>query len=117
MVKTLEEVQCRWIVRLNKGIGMKITDEEGKEIPLVIEKGEIRQIGGAYYRGEQKVNVASLWKEGCREPLWIMGIMGNLPTGDLLGLYQERMKIEQPFKDSKSLLIIEKIMSNHKESS
>jgi hypothetical protein len=90
------------------GSGVKFVDEEGEEeIPLVVEKGEKRNVEGAYYRGETKANVAGVWREGCREPL----VMGNLPSDELVDVYEERMKIKQTFKDSKSLLDVQKVMS------
>jgi hypothetical protein len=104
----LEEAECKWVVRLNTKSGVKFSDEEGEEIPLWVEKGEKRNLRGVYYRGETKANVAGVWREGFREPLWIMG---NLPPEELVEVYEERMKIEQTFKDSKSLLDLEKVMS------
>jgi len=96
------------VVRLNKGSGAKFTDQEGEEAPLQLEKGQREQIEGIYYRGEVKVNVGAMWLEGHKEPLWVMG---NLPAGRLVEVYRERMNIEQTFKDSKSLLNIEKVMN------
>src|SRR3954453_11258757 len=107
-LKALEEAECKWAVRLNAKSGVKFFDEEGEEVPLLLEKGEKRNLRGVYYRGETKVNVASVWRKGCREPLWVMG---NLPPDELVEVYEERMKIEQTFKDSKSLLDLEKVMS------
>jgi hypothetical protein len=111
-LETLEEARCEWVVRLNTKSGVKITDEpQGEEIPLLIEKGEKREIKGAYYRGEVKVNVAGIWLKDQKEPLWVMG---SLEPDELLEVYKKRMKIEQTFKDSKSLLNIEKVMSKRR---
>jgi Transposase DDE domain len=107
-LKTLDEAGCRWVVRLNTKSGVKLEDEEGEEVPLLVGKGEREEIEGVYYRGQVKVNVAALWREGQKEPLWVMG---NLPTERLVEVYAQRMKIEQSFKDTKSLLNIEKVMS------
>jgi len=38
-------------------------------------------------------------------------VMGSLPPERLVEVYAKRMKIEQTFKDAKSLLNIEKVMS------
>jgi uracil-DNA glycosylase len=55
------------------------------------------------------VNVAGVWREGHKEPLWVMG---SLPPEELLRAYdEERMKLEQSFKDTKSLLNLEKVMN------
>jgi transposase len=96
------------VVRLNTKSGVKFVDEEGEEIPLVVEKGEKRNVEDAYYRGETKANVADIRREGCGEPLWVMG---NLSPDELLEVYEERMKIERTFEDSKSLLDVQKAMS------
>ena len=113
----LSESGCSWVVRLNKGSRVKFTDEEGEEIPLSVEKGNVekgekREVEGVYYRGRTKVNVAGVWPEGCKEPLWVMG---NLPTRELIEVYELRMKIEQTFKDAKSLLGMEKAMNKKRE--
>lgn len=110
-LETLEEARCKWVVRLNTKSGVKITDEQGEEFPLLIEKGEKRQIKGAYYRGELKVNVGGIWLKDRKEPLWVMG---NLKPDELLEVYEKRMKIEQTFRDSKSLLNLEKVMSKRR---
>jgi len=101
-LEALEEAGCEWVVGLNTKSGVKITDEfEGEEIPLAIEKGEKRQMEGVYYRGRVKVNVSGIWPKDQREPLWVMG---SLKPDRLVEVYyEERMKIEQTFKDSKSL--------------
>lgn len=100
---TLSQAGCSWVIRLNKASGVKFTDEQGEKRPLVVEKGERREIEGVYYRGQTKVNVAGLWRKGCKEPLWVMG---NLAPQRLIEVYEQRMKIEQTFKDAKSLLDI-----------
>ena len=107
-LESLEEAGLEWVVRLNTKSGVKITDERGEEIPLVIEKGEKRRMEGAYYRGLVKVNVSGVWPKDQREPLWVMG---SLKPDRLVEVYEERMKIEQTFKDSKGLLDMEKVMN------
>lgn len=37
--------------------------------------------------------------------------MGNLPPGELLGVYRQRMKIEEAFRDLKGYLRMEGVMS------
>lgn len=110
-LETMNEAGLLYVVRLNTKSRVKLKDEEGEEIPLAAalsDKGEKLSIRGAYYRGEVKVNVAGVWLPGHKEPLWVMG---NLPPEELLETYQKRMKIEQSFKDAKSLLNVEKVMS------
>jgi hypothetical protein len=107
-LQTMDEANLGYAVRLNEASGVKVEDQYGEEITLVLDKGERRCIEGAYYRGEVELNVAGVWHEGHREPLWVMG---NLPPEELLETYEQRMKIEQTFKDAKSLLNIEKVMN------
>ena len=42
-------------------------------------------------------------------------MMGNLPCGELLGVYRERMKIEEAFRDLKSRLGMVNLMSKTRE--
>jgi hypothetical protein len=72
------------VVRLNTKSGVKITDEQGEEVPLLIEKGEKRKMEGVYYRGQVKVNVAGIWPKDQKEPLWVMG---SLKPEELLDVY------------------------------
>src|SRR3954447_2994887 len=88
-LEALEKARCKWVVRLNTKGGAKITDEQAEEIPLLIEKGEKRQMEGVYYRGEVKGNVGGIWVQNQKEPLWIMG---NLKLDDLVSIYKKRMK-------------------------
>jgi Transposase DDE domain len=41
--------------------------------------------------------------------------MGSLPADELVGIYEERMKIEQTFRDNKDLLNVEKVMNKRRE--
>src|SRR5215211_8150923 len=41
-LESLEEAGCEWVARPNTKSGVKITDEQGEEVPLVIEKGKKR---------------------------------------------------------------------------
>ena len=60
------------------------------------------------YKGKIKVNLAGEWKKGFREPLWVIT---NLQPEAALTIYKARMKIEQAFRDLKSLLRWDKIMN------
>jgi hypothetical protein len=77
---------------------------------------EVR-LSGVYYRTEgssegYRVDVVGVWEPGQKEPLWAMG---NLPCGELLGVYRERMKIEEAFRDLKSRLGMVNLMSKTRE--
>lgn len=109
-LETMNEANLNYVIRLNTKSQVKLKDAQGEEIPLafLLSKGEKVSIKGAYYRGEVEVNVAGEWLEGHKEPLWVMG---DLSPEELLRTYGERMKIEQTFKDAKSLLNVEKVMN------
>ena len=53
------------------------------------------------------MNLIGRWKEGFNEPMWIMT---NLSAEQGLAFYLQRMKIEEAFKDLKSLLGMDKLM-------
>jgi hypothetical protein len=57
--------------------------------------------------GKVFVNVIGQWKEGLNEPLWAMT---NLPAEQGLDFYLQRMKIDESFRDLKSLLGMDKLM-------
>ncbi|MCL0084468.1 transposase [Dehalococcoidia bacterium] len=65
-----------------------------------------------YYKGKVKVNLAGRWDRGLREPLWVIS---DLEPEEAMAIYQARMKIEQSFRDLKSLLGLDKIMNKGRE--
>jgi transposase len=56
--------------------------------------------------------VAGEWQEGFSEPLWVIT---NLEPEEGLEIYRARMKIEESFKDLKSLLDLEKVMNKKRK--
>ena len=99
----IEEVN--FVIRLK--LGAHFFDQEGKRIALNVKKGETRILNKVFYMGKVFVNVVGWWKEGLKEPIWIMT---NLPAEQALAFYLQRMKIDQAFKDLKSLLGMDKMM-------
>jgi hypothetical protein len=57
--------------------------------------------------GKVFVNVIGQWREGLKEPLWVMT---NLSAEQGLSFYEQRMKIEETFKDLKNLLGMDRLM-------
>lgn len=96
--------------------GSRFFDQEGKQVALSVKKGETRILNIVFYMGKVFVNVIGRWKEGFNEPIWITPALApgasvtNLPAEQGLEFYRQRMKIEQTFKDLKSLLGIDKLM-------
>jgi len=98
----------KFVIRLNVGNGAAVLDEERRRGMLSIRPGEKVLRKGVYYKGKVKVNLAGEWKKGFREPLWVIS---NLEPEAALTIYKARMKIEQAFRDLKSLLRWDKIMN------
>ena len=102
----------KFVIRLNTGSGVVFTDEEGKRVSFDIAPGQTVYHKGVYYRGKVKVNLAGYWKEGIKEPLWVIT---NLTCEAGLKTYGARMKIEETFQDIKSLLGLGKVMNKNRE--
>ncbi|MCL0097614.1 transposase [Dehalococcoidia bacterium] len=109
-----------FVIRLNTGNRPTITDEEGRKVTLSICPWERIFLRGVYYKGKVKVNprtwpgtgLAGRWDRGLREPLWVIS---DLEPEEAMAIYQDRMKIEQSFRDLKSLLGLDKIMNKGRE--
>lgn len=61
-----------------------------------------------WYKGQVSVNVVGYWERGFREPLWLMT---NLAPEQALFLYLQRMKIEESFRDMKTLMGMQRAMN------
>jgi len=106
LLENLVQEGVNFVIRLK--VGPKFCDGEGKEVALSIQKGETRPLNKVFYKGKVFVNVIGRWKEGFSEPMWIMT---NMKAEEGLELYLQRMKIEQAFRDLKSLLNFDKLMN------
>jgi len=58
------------------------------------------------------VNLAGKWEKGFSEPMWVIS---NLPPEESLEIYSSRMKIEESFRDLRSLLNLDRIMNKKRE--
>ena len=105
LLQALVIEQVNFVIRLK--LGAHFFDQEGKQVLLSMKKGETRILNKVFYMGKVFVNVIGRWKEGFNEPIWIMT---NLPAEQGLDFYLQRMKIEQTFRDLKSLLGMDKLM-------
>jgi len=110
LMKALEVEQINFVIRLK--VGVQFFDQEGQLVPLSVPRGEKRILNKVFYLGQVFVNLIGWWKEGLSEPMWIMT---NLPAEQGLTIYLQRMKIEEAFRDMKSLLGFEKMMHKKRE--
>ncbi len=104
--------RLRFVIRLNTGDRPTIVDEEGRQVTYSISPGERIFLRGVYYKGKVKVNLAGQWDKGLGVPLWVIS---NLEPEKALEIYKARMKIEESFRDLKSLLGLNKIMNKSRE--
>lgn len=98
-----------FVIRLNLGSHPPIIrDRCGRRIDLVVSQGEEQVHTNVLYQGQVRVNLIGRWERGLREPMWIMT---DLEPQQGWHLYQQRMKIEECFRDLKSLLGLHKLMN------
>jgi hypothetical protein len=102
--------EVNFVIHLNTGVNFY--DQERKQVALSISKGETRTLNKVFYKGKVFVNVIGIWRPGFSAPLWIMT---NLDAQEALGIYLQRMKIEEAFRDMKSLLGLEKLMNKQRD--
>lgn len=109
LMLNLFEEQINWVIRLNlRSNPPKFYDAEGKGVALTITPGETVVLNHVWYMGKVCMNVVGTWKKGLAEPLWVMT---NLEARRGLQIYFARMKIEETYRDLKSLLGLTKLMN------
>jgi len=109
LLEKLVSEQVNLVIRLHMGSQPPMfTNPEGERVELVIWPGQRAVYHQLYYRGKVAVNVIGIWRQGFKRPLWVMT---NLDPELGLQIYHARMKIEESFKDLKSLLGLDKIMN------
>jgi hypothetical protein len=109
LMLNLFEERINWVIRLNlRANPPKFYDDDGKEVVLTISPGETVVLNHVWYMGKVCMNVVGTWKKGLAEPLWVMT---NLEARKGLRIYFARMKIEETYRDLKSLLGLTKLMN------
>ncbi len=73
---------------------------------LTLAPGETVILRAIWYKGQVRVQLIGRWKKGLSEPLWGMT---NLEPPHALHIYLARMKIEESFRDLKSLLHLDQV--------
>ena len=98
-----------FVIRLNLGSNPPLFyHQEGKRVELAVSQGQQMVYAGVRYKGQVPVHVIRCWERDFREPLWIMT---DLPPEQALSIYQQRMQIEESFRDMKSLMGIHRAMN------
>jgi hypothetical protein len=101
--------KVHFVIRLNLGSHPPtFLDEEGQRVDLSLSRGEERVIPHVFYKGQVPVNLIGRWRRGFTQPLWVMT---DLQPQTGFAIYLARMKIDESFRDLKSLLNLEKIMN------
>ena len=105
----LVEEQVHFVIRLNLGSSPpKFWNADGQEVALTILPGETVLHRRVWYKGKARVNLIGTWKKGFSEPLWVMT---DLEAAQGQRIYFSRMKIEESFRDLKSLLGLTRLMN------
>jgi hypothetical protein len=106
--------QVNFVIRLNLGSHPpKFWNANGQEVLLTISQGETVLHYQVSYKGKACVNLIGTWGKGFADPLWIMT---NLDPQQAQRIYFARMKIEETFRDLKSLLGLTRLMNKQQKS-
>jgi Transposase DDE domain len=109
LLENLNMEGVRFVIRLKTKV--KFYDWAGNPVALSVSQGKTCLLQRVLYKGKVQVNLIGIWKEGCSTPLWIMT---NLNAMVGLTYYLERMKIEEAFRDLKSLFNFGKLMNKRR---
>ncbi len=113
LLLNLYEEQINFVIRLNLGSHPpKFWDKDGQEVSLKIIPGETVIHKNVWYKGKACVNLIGTWGKGFSEPMWIMS---NLEPTEAKRIYAARMKIDETFRDLKSLLGMTRLMNKQQE--
>jgi hypothetical protein len=109
LMLNLFKEQINWVIRLNlRANPPKFYDDDGKQVTLTISPGESVVLNRVWYMGKVCMNLVGTWKNGLADPMWVMT---NLEARQGLQIYFARMKIEETYRDLKSLLGLTKLMN------
>lgn len=109
LLEALHAAQINFVIRLKLGAHPpQFFDENKQPIELVAEPGKTVIYHNLWYKGKVRVNLIGYWQNGYAEPLWVMTNLKAEVGGQI---YFARMKIEETFRDLKSLLGLQKVMN------
>lgn len=113
LLEALVTEHIHFVIRLQLGSHPPhVLDEHGQPVTLDLTPGETRIHRTVWYQGRVRVNLIGVWHVGFHEPLWVMT---DLRPERGLDLYFQRMKIEESFRDLKSLLRLHKLMNQRQD--
>lgn len=109
LLLNFEIERIHWVIRLNlRSHPPKFYDQDGQEVSLTISPGETVIHNHVWYMGKVPVNLIGTWHKGFTDAMWVIT---DLEAKDGLQIYFKRMKIEETFRDLKSLLGMTKLMN------
>lgn len=113
LLAALAAEQVHFVIRLNLGSQPpQLLDPRGKRFDLVMEQGETVMRRHLRYRGQVEVNLSGIWRTGLSEPLWVIS---DLSPERALDIYLARMKIDETFRDLKTLLQLDHLMNQQQD--
>lgn len=113
LLEKLVAERVHFVIRLNLGSHPpQLTNAKNQSITLSIAPGDTEIYRSLCYKGRVPINVIGVWKPGLSEPLWVMT---DLQPEVGLQIYFQRMKIDESFRDLKSLLHLDKLMNKKSE--
>lgn len=109
LLQALVVEQIHFVIRLKVGLPqVSLTDAQGQAVKLVPQPGRTVIYSQVRYKGQIPVNIVGVWRQGFKSPLWVMT---DLEPQRGLEIYLKRMKIEESFRDCKTLLGLDRVMN------
>lgn len=109
----LQENGIRFIIRLNIGVKPTITDKRGNKVNIDVGRGEKKVYKDVYYKGKIRGNIVCIWDKRFAKPLVIFTNIED--REEVVEIYKKRMKIEESFRDLKSIFNMEGVMNKKME--
>src|SRR5512135_108359 len=109
LLENLVVEKVNFVIRLKTG--PNFYDEVGNPVELSVPLGKTCILKKVFYKKKVQVNLVGIWKKGFSNPMWIMTDMEAMIG---LAYYLQRMKIEETFRDLKSLLNFQKLMNKRR---
>jgi hypothetical protein len=105
--------EAHFVIRLNLGSHPPVMlSKTGQRIDLVVSPDQTVVYRDLLYKEQVRVQVIGHWQRGFGQPLWLIT---DLPPEQALRLYQQRMKIDESFRDLKNLLGLDRVMSQRRD--